>query len=220
MENIKKYLFVVALCGLFSFGRLQFFGAPIPKPFADAAGAAQGAAQGAAGAAAGAVGTLGAAALDGIANLPIPAAEVLQQFSDFRTKYAKNYAPGEEISKLQTFATNLVEILSPSAIGQTFKTAVNSLADYTAAEFKGLLGAVSLSPAEIQALDAEEDVGPGPTKSEGNSLDYENDPCLGPVEHQDTCGSCYAFSAVQVAAWHYCRATGKKICKLLKTTNY
>jgi len=50
-----------------------------------------------------------------------------------------------------------------------------------------------------------------PEPSRVTHIDADQRDCLGPIRNQKKCGACYAFSALSMVEWHYCKQTGEKV---------
>lgn len=162
--------------------------------------------------------------------------EFLQRWNNFRGKFNKVYATQtEEAIRMMMFRMNCMAIDAHNALGDTgFEMGETYFTDFSAREFGKVLGS---SPSLFTEDDSGENLEnelearhggyPKDTPERGDAaaadagdicntgpgddgVDYSTDPCIGPVEHQMTCGSCYAFSLLHVAAWHYCKKNGGK----------
>lgn len=112
---------------------------------------------------------------------------VVKLFNDWKVTFHKTYAtPGEESVRLMIFGMNLIKINAHNADPEkTFEMKANYFADMTEGEFSKILGSnvTELSASDLETTSEEEFKGAHGADTAGD-IDYEKDPCIGPVEHQ------------------------------------
>jgi C1A family cysteine protease len=119
--------------------------------------------------------------------------EIDHEFAKFMVKYRKSYSSDDEyVQRREVFANNLAFIKdhnsNADARGLTFTVAVNHLTDRTHDEYRGILGLQTQNSNTV--LDEFE-----PVVAPAN-WDWRIKKKVGPVKNQQSCGSCYSFSAV------------------------
>lgn len=114
--------------------------------------------------------------------------ELLQAFQDWKQVYNKEYKTiGEESVRRMIFGMNLMKIDANNADpDKTFEMKANFFADMTQGEFGMILGTRNVSQRGLVTLKEDDfvDDGSNSIRSAVGDIDYENDPCIGPVEHQ------------------------------------
>ena len=121
-------------------------------------------------------------------------------------KHNKNYLTKEEYTaRLQIFANNLATIRKHDAEATGYKIGVNKFADLSLEEFDKMMGFKPLAEGpidddeqdpEVQATDEEPEEHGRNLQSYPASLDWRASGAVNPVRNQGSCGSCYAFSAI------------------------
>jgi len=142
--------------------------------------------------------------------------EFLSKWEAFRQKFNKTYPTStEEAVRMMMFRMNLMIIDTHNAKAAAeggFEMGVTYFTDFSPREFGKVLGtnpALHAEGDESGEDETNEIEGRQSDEDSDDGVDYMNDSCIGPVEHQMTCGSCWAFSVLHVAGWHYCKKTGK-----------
>lgn len=114
--------------------------------------------------------------------------ELLETFELWKAEFNKAYkTPGEESVRRMIFGMNLKKIEGSNADpDKTFEMKANFFADMTQGEFGMILGTRNVSQRGLMTLPEDDfsDDGSNSIGSAGGDIDYENDPCIGPVEHQ------------------------------------
>lgn len=114
--------------------------------------------------------------------------ELLETFELWKAEFNKAYkTPGEESVRRMIFGMNLKKIEASNADpDKTFEMKANFFADMTQGEFGMILGTRNVSQRGLMTLPEDDfsDDGSNSIGSAGGDIDYENDPCIGPVEHQ------------------------------------
>lgn len=103
------------------------------------------------------------------------------------------YNETEKAFRQKIFQNNLQIIRKHNKINlQTFHLGLNHFSDMTETEFKRRLGYKSKVNGKGKAIV----IYPRP-KDDGKTVDLRNTGCIGTVQDQGQCGSCYAFSTVE-----------------------
>lgn len=114
--------------------------------------------------------------------------DLLRTFQEWKAVYNKEYkTPGEESVRRMIFGMNLMKIdANNAAPDKTFEMKANFFADMTQGEFGMILGTRNVSQRGLMTLKEDDFVDDGSNSigSSAGDIDYENDPCIGPVEHQ------------------------------------
>lgn len=115
-----------------------------------------------------------------------PDPNFIKMFEEWKLKFGKKYkSPGEERVRQMIFGMNLMKIDSHNNNPEnTFQMAINYFADMTQGEFGKILGTRNTSHRGLLTLKEDEEIGRNLIGGVGDGIDYENDPCIGPVEHQ------------------------------------
>jgi len=146
-----------------------------------------------------------------IANDVDPDAYYWYQFGKFVSKYNKDYYERPDYPKplyaaFENFKSNLEYINNHNAqANQSFTLAVNQFADLTledfAHEFCGYYGNRTASP-HVHKVTG---------KAVAGSVDWRKKGVVNPVKDQQSCGSCWAFSAIGSLESAYAIKTGKLV---------
>lgn len=114
--------------------------------------------------------------------------ELLETFAQWKAVYNKEYkTPGEESVRRMIFGMNMMKIDANNANpDRPFEMTANYFADMTQGEFGMILGTRNVSQRGLMTLREDDffDDGSNSIGSTSGDIDYENDPCIGPVEHQ------------------------------------
>lgn len=135
--------------------------------------------------------------------------EVDLHFTNFVTKFDKNYLSEDEYNFRKTiFADNLKIINEHNTQGKSWTMGVNEFTDWTNEEYKKMLGyKPKLRDAKHSAN--LRDMPVNCKKLERQSIDWIKAGYVGPVKNQGSCGSCWTFSAVGALEGAYAKLTGK-----------
>jgi len=128
---------------------------------------------------------------------PLGLEEVLYQteFTSFIKKHAKRYPHDEFSLRYDIFKANLNMIREHNAAGHSTVLAVNEFADMTFEEFHSKMTGLQARESEyLRSLNSE---GPHTKVTKmAASLDWRQKGAVNPVKNQQSCGSCWAFSAL------------------------
>lgn len=123
--------------------------------------------------------------------------EFLNRWDSFRLKFNKSYTTQtEEAVRMMIFRMNCMAIDAHNELGNTgFEMGETFFTDMTPREFSKVLGSTPRLTREADEEDSGEELGRlidaridnGENEVDTNSddgVDYSDDPCIGPVEHQ------------------------------------
>jgi KDEL-tailed cysteine endopeptidase len=156
------------------------------------------------------VGTAACAAVFALTNFEQPAHASLfaadAEFTQYVAKWGKNYGTVEEFNFRQAqFVTKKAALAEHNAQnGNTYTVGVNKFSDWTAAEYKSILGYKPQAAANknYEILD---------TTTAPASIDWRKNGAVNGVKDQGQCGSCWAFSTVASLEGAHFVKTGKLV---------
>lgn len=138
-----------------------------------------------------------------LATTPHINEDVEDQFQEFVATYRKSYASKDDYGfRLGVFNSNLQEIAKLSALNPTAKFGVNEFADMTLEERNAMLGYKPLTGKKSYMTFMYKDM-------DQKVIDHSK--YMTKVKNQGSCGSCWAFSAVQSLESGYAMSSGNLI---------
>jgi len=122
-------------------------------------------------------------------------------FMKFVANYEKRYETVEEFAaRLEIFEAtdNHINTVNDPMTRSTYTAAHNRFSDWTQEEFSAMQGLKNMTKPDFEAVEGETAPFNLPT-----SVDWRQEGMVTPVKDQGSCGSCWAFSAVEAieSAW-------------------
>jgi len=132
------------------------------------------------------------------------------EFTSFIKRHAKQYPHDEFSLRYDIFKANLNMINEHNAAGHSTTLAVNEFADMTFEEFHARMTGLQARNSEyLRALNSE---GPHSKLTKlASSVDWRQKGAVTPVKNQQSCGSCWAFSAIGAVEGVHAIKTGKLV---------
>lgn len=130
-------------------------------------------------------------------------------FDMFLSEFGKSYPEHELAQRKALFELSLEQVLAHNAEDHSWKMTINQFSDLTDAEIKAFKGhsgtqQMSFSAPPPGFFDNLKSVSELP-----KSVDWREKGVVTPAKDQQSCGSCWAFSATEVLESHVAIATGK-----------
>lgn len=141
-------------------------------------------------------------------------------FMDYKNRYNKSYSsPAEHQLRWEIFMDNLEYINRRNSEQSDFVLDINEFADMTLDEFSTMYTSSSTfnSPSNYYFLETEGDNDTNNSAALPSIVDWSS--CLGAVEDQGMCGSCWAFAALNALEGTYCAKTGNRNLPQLSEQN-
>ena len=124
------------------------------------------------------------------------------EFAQYVAEFGKHYGTTEEFEfRMNVFAENMAKIRAHES--ETSTVGANIFTDFTAAEYKKLLGYRSQDKVAYRNVKTNPT---GPT-----SVDWRDNGAVTPVKDQKACGSCWSFSTTGALEGAHFIATGELV---------
>eukprot|EP00164_Ancoracysta_twista_P002751 GFYU01003658.1.p2 GENE.GFYU01003658.1~~GFYU01003658.1.p2 ORF type:complete len:369 (+),score=144.63 GFYU01003658.1:31-1107(+) len=130
-------------------------------------------------------------------------------FTEFMKTHSKEYTTSEEYyQRLSVFHDNLSRIAELNRQNPEAEYGITEFSDLTEEEFVSQVLMMEMDPSDMAAPSAPEVLS---TDDLPDSIDWREKNVVGPVQNQGSCGSCWAFSAMEDIQSKHFMKTGEMV---------
>jgi len=140
-------------------------------------------------------------------------------YSQYVVDFNKHYETAAENALHEAiFNANLAEVIAHNGdVSQSYKKGINQFTDMTANEFKAYNGYNMAQALERRSSTPMAKLATVPVSELPDSVDWRSKNIITPTKNQGSCGSCWAFGAVECIESNVAQQTGKLL--VLSTQN-